>query len=82
MKEVSFKLYRFDELSEEAQDAVIERERDNIGYISAQSYSDDWQASLDEFEKLIGISVKYDVDYSGWGRSYSFEFDDPVYYNS
>ena len=82
MKEVSFKLYRFDELSEEAQDAVIERERDNIGYISAQNYSDDWQASLDEFEKLIGISVKYDVDYSGWGHSYSFEFDDPVYYNS
>ena len=78
----NIKLYTFDELPEDAQKVVIERERDNIGYTSAQSYAEDWEASLKKFEELIGITVRYSVEYDGSGSDYSFDFNEAVYYNS
>ena len=59
MKEVSFKLYEFDELSDESRKKVIERKRYSVGEESAQSYSEDWAASLEEFEKIILLHYFY-----------------------
>lgn len=82
MIEQVIKLYEFDELSDESQQTVIERLRDTVGEDSAQSYSENWAASLNEFEKLMGITVRYNVQYDGSGSDYSFDFDQPIFYNS
>lgn len=82
MKEISIKLYEFDELSGESQNAVVERERDRIGYDAAEAYSTDWEASLKKFEELIGVNVKYKIQLDGSGYDYRFEFDEPIFYNS
>lgn len=82
MIEQVIKLYEFNELSDESQKAVVERLRDTVGEDSAQSYSEDWAASLNKFEKLMGVTVRYNVQYDGSGSDYSFDFDKPIFYNS
>ena len=81
MKEVSFKLYEFDELSDKSRKAVVERRRYQVGEESAQSYSEDWAASLEKFQEIMGITVRYDVPYDGSCSSYSFDFNEAIYDN-
>lgn len=67
MKETKIKLYKFDELEEKIQDIIIEQNQQKLDF--AEAYYSDWEATLDEFEKLMGINVKnWSVD----GRRYDY----------
>lgn len=67
MKKLSCTLYSFDELSEDVQEQLCnkERERDyNWGYICQQSDYEERVATLDAFCKEFGISYKIDFDHN------------------
>lgn len=71
MKTINITLYAFDELSEEVQKQIIEKERWNIMGQCMDSYSSDYRASLTEFDKLIGSNAyNYRVDYCGYDFDY------------
>lgn len=52
MKTITLQLYTFDELSEEVQKEIIERERWNIMDQCMEAYGSDYVTSLRTFEKL------------------------------
>lgn len=56
MKEANIKLYKFDELEEKIQDIIIAEHQSRIDF--AEAYYSEWEATLDEFEKLMGVKVK------------------------
>ena len=67
MKELTIKVYSFDELSKEVQDKIIERERwdvmDNAMECSRMEFDD----TLKEFERITDSRVTcYDVGYCGY----------------
>lgn len=71
MKEAKIKLYRFDELDEKIQDIIIEKMQYNNDF--AEVYYSDWEGTLEEFEKLMGIKVK-NWEVSGCGYNYRVQF--------
>lgn len=71
MKEAKIKLYRFDELEEKIQDSIIEKMQCNNDF--AEVYYSDWEGTLEEFEKLMGIKVK-NWEVSGCGYNYRVQF--------
>lgn len=69
MKEISVKLYRFEELSEAAQEKVIEKTRHECNL--AEMYAYDYRGTLETFEELTGVRVKqWSVD----GNTFDFRF--------
>lgn len=46
MKEIVLKVYKFDELSKDSQEKIIERERWNVMEQCTDAYSTDYQESM------------------------------------
>lgn len=66
MKELKIKVFFFYELSKEAQDKVIERERWNVMDDFMDHSCVSFRKTLDEFQKITGSYVSsYQVDYCG-----------------
>lgn len=79
MKEVKCKLFQFEELEKEVQLKLIEQERFDLGYGAMEFYSDERQVTLEEFEKVFNVTVRYEVDYGG--SFCRMEFDDEKIYS-
>lgn len=72
MKEVKCKLFKFNELSLEVREKLVDK---NTGWITERMMEiadEDFSGSLKEFEQLMGIRVSHDVSY--WGKTFSYEF--------
>lgn len=66
MKELTIKVFSFDELPKEVQDKVIERERWNIMDSVIECSCLEFQKTLDEFQKITDSYItSYEVDYCG-----------------
>lgn len=76
MKEVKIKLYRFEELEEKIQDIIIAERQYHNDF--AEVYYSDWECTLEEFEKLVGIKVK-NWEVSGCGYNYRVEYGISAY---
>lgn len=64
MKTINLTLYSFDELSEEVQKQIINRERWNIMEQCMEGFSTDYHHSLKQFEKVFFIKCKdWEVNY-------------------
>ena len=61
MKTINLTLFSFDELSENVQKKIIERERWNVMERCMNCYASEYKASLKSFEKLTGMSVIADI---------------------
>lgn len=67
MKTINLTLYTFDDLSEEVQKQIIERERWNVMGQCMDSYGQEYRNTIVEFEKIFDIKVKqWEVDYCGY----------------
>lgn len=75
MKIVKCKLYKFEELAEEVRKSIVDKERWNVGYWTMDGYNVDYNATLNEFEKLMGIKVSYSIDYCAYHFSAAFQSD-------
>lgn len=77
MKEIKLKIYTFDELSEEAQHAVCEREREKTDNFGTYAQEDD---AIERHETLKGfcraLGLWFDVDYDHCHRFISWGFKD------
>ena len=74
MIETKLQLYKYDELSKEVRQQIINDKCFEIGYSVMDGYAQDYKSTLDKFEELMGISVRsYNVDYCGY--NFDFEFD-------
>ena len=79
MREINFKVYSYDELSEEAKRVAIEKSRQSVGDDCSEFDSDDYRATLNKIEQLFGIDVRdYEVRLYAlpW---FKFSFDDDSY---
>ena len=73
MKTITLQLYTFDELSEEVQKEIIERERWNIMDQCMEAYGSDYVTSLRTFEKLTNTqSCSWSVNYSGYNFNFKY----------
>lgn len=78
MKTITLQLYTFDELSEEVQKEIIERERWNIMDQCMEAYGSDYVTSLRTFEKLTNTqSCSWSVNYSGY--NFNFKYNNPIF---
>lgn len=59
MKQITIRLYKFEELSEQAQESVILRERNNIAERHMEWVSSDIRATVSEFEKLTDCRIEF-----------------------
>ena len=76
MKELKATLYKFSELSEEAQQKVIDRERDDIQEMGIDAWASEYESSLQEFSTLFGINVRnWEVDPCSYNYQFSFKED-------
>ena len=57
MREINFKVYSYDELSDEAKRVAIEKSRQSVGDILSEYDSDDYRATLKKIEQIFGIEV-------------------------
>lgn len=57
MKTINLTLFSFDELSENVQKKIIERERWNVMERCMDCYASEYKASLKSFEKLTDASI-------------------------
>lgn len=66
MKTINLTLYNFDELSDEVQKVIIDRERWSTMEQCMEGYKSEYLYSLNKFEELMNISVpSWNVGYSG-----------------
>lgn len=80
MKEITMKLYRFEELEEEVRKRMVERERWNVMGSNMEAWSYDWQNSLSEFEKITETNAQdWQVDYCSYRfGSIRYKHDGPI----
>ena len=79
MREINFKVYSYDELSEEAKRVAIEKSRQSVGDICSEFDSDDYRSTLKKIEQIFGIDIRdYEVGLYAlpW---FKFSFDDYSY---
>lgn len=79
MKEITIKLFTFEELSEEAKSKICDREReDSNGYGYMCQESDAWErhATLEKFCETFGI--KFNVDYDHCYRFINWKFENSI----
>lgn len=80
MKEIVLKVYKFDELSKDSQEKIIERERWNVMEQCMDAYSTDYQESMKAFEDMTDTEVyNWEVGYERYDFSYEFKYNDPIY---
>ena len=80
MREINFKVYSYDELSDEAKRVAIEKSRQSVGDICSEFDSEDYRATLYKMEQIFGIEVnRLEVGLCSrpW---FEFSFDD-FHYN-
>lgn len=68
MREVTIKVYRFDELPEETQRRIFERDQNRE--IFEDGYSSEYLATLEKFADFFDIEIKYEVN----SIRYNFDF--------
>lgn len=74
MKKINLTLYSFDELPNESQQAIIERERWNIMEGCMDAYGLDYRESLKQFENIFDVNCRsWSVDYCS--SFYQFQVD-------
>lgn len=79
MKTINLTLFSFDELSEDIQKQIIERERWNIMEQCMDCYNQDYKSALESFEKLTNTrACDWQVDYCGY--SFDFKYNDRSIY--
>lgn len=79
MKTITLQLYTFDELSDEVQKEIIERERWNIMEQCMEGYGSDYVTSLRAFEKLTNTqSYSWSVNYSGYDFNFKCSYN-PIF---
>lgn len=79
MKEIVLKVYKFDELSKDSQEKIIERERWNVMEQCMDAYSVDYKKSMKAFEDMTDTEVyDWEVGYERYDFSYEFKYNDPT----
>ena len=73
MRTIERKIYRYDELSEQAQKVAIEFMRDEISNVRIESDSYEYRNTLDKIEHIFGVNV-YDWNVNEYNPYFRFEF--------
>lgn len=73
MRTIEHKIFRYDELSEQAQQVAIESMRDRISGTRIESDSADYRNTLDKIEQIFGVKV-YDWSVDEYNFYFRFEF--------
>ena len=73
MRTIERKIYRYDELSEQAKEVAIESMREKISGAIIESESYDYRNTLDEIENIFGVKV-YDWSVNEYNSYFRFEF--------
>jgi len=76
MIEKTIKLYRWQELSKEVRNDIIDRNNFDFGYEIMEDYGRDYEQSLKSFCDAMGIDVDYSVDYCAYHFRFVFKDDD------
>ena len=84
MRTVTNNVYRFEELSEEVQDRIIERNRTEVGNTLCSFDNDEYRGTLEMIEKVFSISLSATFSYSAYNFRFTstrwdFVADDPRY---
>lgn len=78
MKEVTLKLYKFDELDESAQRKVMDNNRDAIQADAMECYGYEYRDTLEKFSEVFGITVS-EWEVSDYYHNFRFDFKDAIY---
>ena len=73
MRTIERKIYRYDELSDKAQNVAIESMRDKISNARLDSDSVDYYNTLNKIEHIFGVKV-YNWDVNEYNSYFRFEF--------
>ena len=73
MRTIERKIYRYDELSEQAKEVAIESMREKISSVIIESDSYDYRNTLDKIENIFGVKV-YDWSVDEYNSYFRFEF--------
>ena len=73
MRTIERQIFRYDELSEQAQQVAIESMREGIGSVIIESDSYDYRNTLDKIEQIFGVKV-YDWSVDECKFYFRFEF--------
>ena len=73
MRTIERKIFRYDELSEQAQQVAIESMREGISSVRIESDSYEYRNTLDKIENIFGVKV-YDWSVNEYNSYFRFEF--------
>lgn len=73
MRTIERQIFRYDELSEQAQEVAIESTRERISSTIIESDSYDYRNTLDKIEQIFGVKI-YDWSVDEYNFYFSFEF--------
>ena len=73
MRTIERKIYRYDELSEQAKEVAIESMRENISSAIIESDAVDYKNTLNEIEQIFGVKI-YDWNVNEYNSYFRFEF--------
>lgn len=73
MRTIEYQIYRYDELSEQAQQVAIESMRDEISNVRIESDSYEYRNTLDKIEHIFGVKI-YNWDVNEYNSYFRFEF--------
>ena len=73
MRTIEYQIYRYDELSEQAQQVAIEFMKDEISNVRTESDSYEYRNTLDKIEHLFGVNV-YDWHVDEYNSYFRFNF--------
>lgn len=80
MKEITIKLYSFDELPEKSKDKVMEKHRYDIAADSEEyDWKDMWAPTIKKFEELFNVDLGIDSRY-GW--RYRVTFNEEYFFDN
>lgn len=80
MKTINLTVFSFDELSENVQKKIIEREHWNVMERCMDAYGIDYKKSMKAFEDMTDTRVyNWEVGYERYDFSYEFKYKDPIY---
>ena len=75
MRTIEHKIFRYDELSEQAQQVAIESTRDEISNVRLESDAYEYRNTLDKIEHIFGVKV-YNWNVNEYNPYFRFEFTD------
>ena len=73
MRTIEYQIYRYDELSEQAQEVAIDSLRDRISGARIEFDSDDYRNALDKIEQVFRVKV-YDWHVDEYNSYFRFDF--------